>query len=123
MKVCGSFRASRSMEAGTFPEKGRFSRKMVPIGQYKCQKSRIFGKSAGVACPVVVVGNQSRYKSRPRDAKDGVCLRALTTCCCPACLRISYVPTRPEQIANANLSMSHKLLQAYAETNIAFFLM
>ena len=27
MKVCGSFRASRSMEAGTFPLKGPFFKK------------------------------------------------------------------------------------------------
>ena len=62
-------------------------------------------KSAGVTRPVVVVGNQSRYKSRPRTP-----LRGLSAGVYDLLLNllkeISYVSTRSEQIANANLSMS-----------------
>ncbi len=62
-------------------------------------------KIAGVTRPVVVVGNQSRYKSRPRTP-----LRGLSAGVYDLLLNllkeISYVSTRSEQIANANLSMS-----------------
>ena len=55
----------------------------------------------------------------PANTPEGYLMRAFVSCLILQ-LRISYVPTRSEQIANANLSMSHghKALQ---ETNIANF--
>ena len=74
-------------------------------------------KIAGEACPVVVVGNQSRYKSRPLNTTK-VSIAGVYDLLLNLLKEISYVSTRSEQIANANLSMSrgHKGLQ---ETNIA----
>ena len=70
-----------------------------------------------MACPVVVVGNQSRYKSRPLNTTK-VSIAGVYDLLLNLLKEISYVSTRSEQIANANLSMSHgpKALQ---ETNIA----
>ena len=31
-----------------------------------------YKQTAGATCPVVVVGNQSRYKSRPRNTPEGI---------------------------------------------------
>ena len=79
----------------------------------------MYTNNAGVSCPVVVVGNHWRNKSRPRNTRRYL-LRAFTTRLTLQS-EISYVSTRSEQIANAILSMSHghKALQG---TNIAIFL-
>ena len=71
--------------------------------------------------PVVVVGNQSRYKSRPlnstRESIAGVYDLLLNL------LReISYVSTRSEQIANANLSLN-EAFNTPLRTKIAIFLL
>jgi len=62
-------------------------------------------KSAGVSRPVVVVGNQSRYKSRPLNTTK-VSIAGAYDLLLNLLREISYVSTRSEQIANANLSMS-----------------
>ena len=73
-------------------------------------------KTAGATRPVVVVGNHEGT-SHAREYPEGYLLRAFTTCL-NLQLRISYVPTQSEQMANANLSMSHGQ-KALQETNIA----
>ena len=56
----------------------------------------------------------------PANTPEGYLMRAFVSCLILQ-LRISYVPTRSEQIANANLSMS-KGPKALLQTNIAIFL-
>ena len=81
----------------------------------------VYTKSAGEARPVVVVGNQSRYKSRPLNTTK-VSIAGVYDLLLNLLKEISYVSTRSEQIANANLSMS-EAFSASAMTNIAIFLL
>ena len=60
-----------------------------------------------MACPVVVVGNQSRYKSRPLNTTK-VSIAGVYDLPLNLLKEISYVSTRSVQIANANLSMSNR---------------
>ena len=53
----------------------------------------------------MVVGNQSRYKSRPLNTTR-VSIADVYDLLLNLLREISYVSTRPEQIANANMSMS-----------------
>ena len=76
-------------------------------------------KNAGEARPVVVVGNQSRYKSRPLNTTK-VFITGVHDLLLNLPKEISYVSTRSEQIANANLSM-YEALYAPSSTNIAIF--
>ena len=68
---------------------------------------------------VVVVGNQSRYKSRPLNTTK-VSIAGVYDLLLNLLKEISYVSTRSVQIANANLSMS-EALYASSMTNIAIF--
>ena len=77
----------------------------------------VYTKSAGEARPVVVVGNQSRYKSRPLNTTK-VSIAGVYDLLLNLLKEISYVSTRSEQIANANLSMS-EAFSASSMTNIA----
>lgn len=79
----------------------------------------VYKKIAGAACPVVVVGNHEGT-SYAREYPEGYLLRAFTTCL-NLQLRISYVPTRSEQMANAILSIS-RAPKGLQKTNIAIYL-
>ena len=67
----------------------------------------------------MVVGNQSRYKSRPLNTTK-VSIAGVYDLLLNLLKEISYVSTRSVQIANANLSMS-EALYASSMTNIAIF--
>jgi len=69
----------------------------------------------------VVVGNQSRYKSRPLNTTK-VFITGVYDLLLNLPKEISYVSTRSEQIANANLSMYEALLRAIIDKYSDFLL-